>query len=54
MESTTPKTGKLVVSDRDVALAMIYGIPNIIIIRHQVADNFQAAGTLIHVYSVQK
>lgn len=55
MDATSVKPGKLVVSERDVALAVLYGTPCIIILRHQPGDNFRTGGSaFVYVYTVHK
>ncbi|KAJ8686738.1 hypothetical protein QAD02_022532 [Eretmocerus hayati] len=55
MEATSVKPGKLAVSERDVALAVLYGTPCIIVLRHQPGDNFRSVGSaFVNVYTVHK
>ncbi|XP_014235471.1 uncharacterized protein C18orf8 [Trichogramma pretiosum] len=54
MEAIASKPGKLAVSERDVALGILYGIPSIIVIRHQSGDNFLSSGAFVHVYTIHK
>ena len=55
MEAISTKPGKLAVSERDVALAVLYGMPCIIVLRHQPGDNFRSVGSaFVYVYTVHK
>ncbi|XP_058803853.1 regulator of MON1-CCZ1 complex [Phymastichus coffea] len=55
MEALSTKPGKLAVSERDVALAVLYGIPCIIVLRHQPSDNCRSMGSaFVYVYTVHK
>ena len=55
MDATCAKAGKLAVSERDVALAVLYGTPCIIVLRHQLGDNFHTVGSaFVYVYTVHK
>lgn len=55
VEALSAKPGKLAVSERDVALAVLYGIPCIIVLRHQPGDNFRSIGSaFVYVYTVHK
>lgn len=53
MEAIPPKPGKLAVSERDVALAVLYGTPCIIVLRHQHEAN-KAVSAYVCVYTVHK
>ncbi|XP_015587504.1 regulator of MON1-CCZ1 complex isoform X2 [Cephus cinctus] len=54
MEATATKPGKLAVSERDVALAVLYDIPCIIVLRHQQGASRSNATTFVYVYTVHK
>lgn len=55
MEAISTKPGKLAVSERDVALAVLYDTPCIIVLRHQPGDNFRSVGSaFVYVYTVSK
>lgn len=54
MEAGTTKPGKLAVSERDVALAVLYGTPCIILLRHQPGANRSTGSASVYVYTVQK
>ncbi|XP_014207194.1 uncharacterized protein C18orf8 [Copidosoma floridanum] len=54
MDTISPKPGKLAVLERDVALAVLYGIPCIIVLRHQPGDNFRSGSAFVYVYTVHK
>ncbi|XP_063993952.1 regulator of MON1-CCZ1 complex isoform X2 [Diachasmimorpha longicaudata] len=54
MEVTPSKPGKLAVSERDVALAVLYGIPCIIVLRHQHGVNKSVGTAYVCVYTVHK
>lgn len=54
MELTTTKPGKLAVSERDVALAVLYGTPCIILLRHQPGASRSTGIAFVYVYTVHK
>ncbi|XP_043465595.1 regulator of MON1-CCZ1 complex [Leptopilina heterotoma] len=54
MEAGTTKPGKLAVSERDVALAVLYGTPCIIVLRHQPGINRSVGSAFVYVYTVHK
>lgn len=54
IEHSTTKPGKLAVSERDVALAMLYGTPCIILLRHQPGANRSMGTAFVYVYTVHK
>ncbi|XP_076238006.1 regulator of MON1-CCZ1 complex protein bulli [Calliopsis andreniformis] len=54
MEPGTTKPGKLAVSERDVALAVLYGTPCIILLRHQPGASRSTATAFVYVYTVYK
>ncbi|XP_043284162.1 regulator of MON1-CCZ1 complex isoform X2 [Venturia canescens] len=54
MEATAAKPGKLAVSERDVALAVLYGTPCIIVLRHQPGVNRSLGTAFVCVYTVHK
>ena len=54
VEAGTTKPGKLAVSERDVALAVLYGTPRIIVLRHQPGINRSVGSAFVYVYTVQK
>ncbi|XP_053973264.1 regulator of MON1-CCZ1 complex [Hylaeus volcanicus] len=54
MEPSTTKPGKLAVSERDVALAVLYGTPCIILLRHQPGANRSTGAASVYVYTVHK
>ncbi|KZC13682.1 PREDICTED: uncharacterized protein C18orf8 [Dufourea novaeangliae] len=54
METGTTKPGKLAVSERDVALAVLYGTPCIILLRHQLCANRTTGTASVYVYAVHK
>ncbi|OXU25511.1 hypothetical protein TSAR_009329 [Trichomalopsis sarcophagae] len=55
MEAMSTKPGKLAVSERDVALAVLYSTPCIIVLRHQPGDNARSvASAFVYVYTVHK
>lgn len=55
VEAIPTKPGKLAVSERDVALAVLYDTPCIIVLRHQPGDNFRSVGSaFVYVYTVHK
>ncbi|KAK0083281.1 hypothetical protein PV325_009042 [Microctonus aethiopoides] len=53
MDATATKPGKLAVSERDVALAVLYGTPCIIVLRHQ-HDAHRSGSAYVCVYTVHK
>ncbi|KAI4484158.1 hypothetical protein M0804_007614 [Polistes exclamans] len=54
MEPSTTKPGKLAVSERDVALAVLYGTPCIIVLRHQAGANRSVGTAFVYVYTIHK
>lgn len=54
MEHNITKPGKLAVSERDVALAVLYGTPCIILLRHQPGANRSMGSAFVYVYTVHK
>ncbi|KAG7205788.1 hypothetical protein KM043_007733 [Ampulex compressa] len=54
MEPGPTKPGKLAVSERDVALAVLYGTPCIIALRHQPGANRSIGAAFVYVYTVHK
>ncbi|XP_012252162.2 regulator of MON1-CCZ1 complex [Athalia rosae] len=54
MEVGTTKPGKLAVSERDVALAVLYGTPSIIVLRHQPGLSRSVGTAQVYVYTVHK
>ncbi|XP_046742310.1 regulator of MON1-CCZ1 complex isoform X1 [Diprion similis] len=54
MEAGATKPGKLAVSERDVALAVLYGIPSIIVLRHQPGISRSLGTAQVYVYTVHK
>lgn len=54
MEAGTAKPGKLTVYERDVALAVLYGTPCIILLRHQPGANRSTGTASVYVYTVHK
>lgn len=54
VEPGTTKPGKLAVSERDVALAVLYGIPCIIVLRHQPGANRSVGTAFVYVYTIHK
>ncbi|XP_025988542.1 regulator of MON1-CCZ1 complex isoform X2 [Solenopsis invicta] len=54
IEHSVTKPGKLAVSERDVALAMLYGTPSIILLRHQPGANRSMGTAFVYVYTVHK
>ncbi|XP_076635775.1 regulator of MON1-CCZ1 complex protein bulli [Colletes latitarsis] len=54
MEPGTTKPGKLAVSERDVALTVLYGTPCIILLRHQPGASRSTGTTSVYVYTVSK
>ncbi|XP_046830140.1 regulator of MON1-CCZ1 complex isoform X2 [Vespa velutina] len=54
MEPSTTKPGKLAVSERDVALAVLYGTPCIIVLRHQPGANRSVGTAFVYVYTIHK
>ncbi|XP_012226586.1 regulator of MON1-CCZ1 complex [Linepithema humile] len=54
IEHSVTKAGKLAVSERDVALAVLYGTPCIILLRHQPGANRSMGTAFVYVYTVQK
>lgn len=54
VEHGATKPGKLAVSERDVALAMLYGTPCIILLRHQPGANRSMGTAFVYVYTVYK
>lgn len=53
VDATATKPGKLAVSERDVALAVLYGTPCIIVLRHQ-HDAHRSGSAYVCVYTVHK
>jgi len=54
VEHNITKPGKLAVSERDVALAVLYGTPCIILLRHQPGINRSMGTAFVYVYTVHK
>lgn len=54
VEPGAAKPGKLAVSERDVALAVLYGTPCIILLRHQPGANRSTGTASVYVYTVHK
>lgn len=54
VEHSVTKPGKLAVSERDVALAVLYGTPCIILLRHQPGANRAMGTAFVYVYTVHK
>lgn len=54
MEAGTAKPGKLIVYERDIALAVLYGTPCIILLRHQPGANRSTGTASVYVYTVHK
>ncbi|XP_078039497.1 regulator of MON1-CCZ1 complex protein bulli [Augochlora pura] len=54
MEPGATKPGKLAISERDVALAVLYGTPCIILLRHQPGANRSTGTASVYVYTVLK
>ncbi|XP_076682897.1 regulator of MON1-CCZ1 complex protein bulli [Andrena cerasifolii] len=54
MEPGPTKSGKLAVSEGDVALAVLYGTPCIILLRHQSGSSRSTGTASIHVYTIHK
>ncbi|XP_050585934.1 regulator of MON1-CCZ1 complex isoform X2 [Bombus affinis] len=54
VEVGTAKPGKLAVYERDVALTVLYGIPCIILLRHQPGTNRSTGAASVYVYTVHK
>ncbi|XP_012539217.1 regulator of MON1-CCZ1 complex isoform X1 [Monomorium pharaonis] len=54
IEHGVTKPGKLAVSERDVALAVLYGTPSIILLRHQPGANRSMGTAFVYVYTVHK
>ncbi|KAL0117987.1 hypothetical protein PUN28_008988 [Cardiocondyla obscurior] len=54
IEHGVTKPGKLAVSERDVALAVLYGTPCIILLRHQPGANRSIGTAFVYVYTVHK
>ncbi|KAG6801059.1 regulator of MON1-CCZ1 complex isoform X1 [Apis mellifera caucasica] len=54
VEAGTAKPGKLIVYERDVALAVLYGTPCIILLRHQPGANRSTGTASVYVYTVHK
>lgn len=54
VEATAAKPGKLAVFERDVALAVLYGTPCIIVLRHQPGVNRSLGTAFVCVYTVHK
>ncbi|XP_012274553.1 uncharacterized protein C18orf8 [Orussus abietinus] len=54
MEASSVKPGKLAVSERDIALAVLYGIPRIIMLRHQPGVNRSSGTAFVYVYTIHK
>ncbi|XP_076661245.1 regulator of MON1-CCZ1 complex protein bulli [Halictus rubicundus] len=54
MEPGATKPGKLAVCERDVALAVLYGTPCIILLRHQPGANRSMGTASVYVYTVHK
>ncbi|XP_043589887.1 regulator of MON1-CCZ1 complex isoform X3 [Bombus pyrosoma] len=52
VEVGTAKPGKLAVYERDVALTVLYGIPCIILLRHQPGTNRSTGAASVYVYTV--
>ncbi|KMQ88657.1 Uncharacterized protein C18orf8-like protein [Lasius niger] len=54
IEHSITKPGKLAVSERDVALAVLYGTPCIILLRHQPGVNRSMGTAFVYIYTVHK
>lgn len=54
IEHSITKPGKLAVSERDVALAVLYGTPCIILLRHQPGANRSMGTAFVYIYTVHK
>lgn len=54
VEHSITKPGKLAVSERDVALAVLYGTPCIILLRHQPGANRSMGTAFVYIYTVHK
>ncbi|XP_018344174.1 PREDICTED: uncharacterized protein C18orf8 [Trachymyrmex septentrionalis] len=54
IEHNVTKPGKLAISERDVALAVLYGTPCIILLRHQPGANRSMGTAFVYVYTVHK
>ncbi|KAH0952429.1 hypothetical protein HN011_011677 [Eciton burchellii] len=54
IEHTVPKPGKLAISERDVALAVLYGTPCIILLRHQPGINRSMGTAFVYIYTIHK
>ncbi|XP_033196240.1 regulator of MON1-CCZ1 complex protein bulli isoform X2 [Bombus vancouverensis nearcticus] len=54
VEVGTAKPGKLAVYERDVALTVLYGIPCIILLRHQPGTNRSTGAASVYIYTVHK
>ncbi|XP_050473934.1 regulator of MON1-CCZ1 complex isoform X3 [Bombus huntii] len=52
VEVGTAKPGKLAVYERDVALTVLYGIPCIILLRHQPGTNRSTGAASVYIYTV--
>ncbi|XP_068976580.1 regulator of MON1-CCZ1 complex isoform X3 [Bombus flavifrons] len=52
VEVGTTKPGKLAVYERDVALTVLYGIPCIILLRHQPGTNRSTGAASVYIYTV--
>lgn len=54
VEAGMTKPGKLAIYERDVALAVLYGNPCIILLRHQPGTNRSSGTASVYVYTVHK
>ncbi|XP_070172019.1 regulator of MON1-CCZ1 complex [Polyergus mexicanus] len=54
IEHSITKPGKLAVSERDVALGVLYGTPCIILLRHQPGANRSMGTAFVYIYTVHK
>lgn len=54
VEHSITKPGKLAVSERDVALAVLYGTPCIILLRHHIGANRSMGTAFVYVYTIHK
>ncbi|XP_072767101.1 regulator of MON1-CCZ1 complex [Anoplolepis gracilipes] len=54
IEHSITRPGKLAVSERDVALAVLYGTPCIILLRHQPGANRSIGTAFVYIYTVHK
>ncbi|XP_020288315.1 uncharacterized protein C18orf8 isoform X2 [Pseudomyrmex gracilis] len=54
IEHSITKPGKLAVSERDVALAVLYGTPCIILLRHHIGANRSMGTAFVYVYTIHK